>query len=137
MELFPSPTNVPGEDARQTILVAEDEDDIAGYVRIGLENAGYEVLTADDGEEALQLALERKPDLAVLDVRMPMLDGFGVTRQIRRSEPVRDMPVILLTGMGLDEDIEMGRKAGANEYLMKPVALKDLLATVRSALGHR
>jgi CheY-like chemotaxis protein len=107
------------------------------YIRISLEHAGYQVLTTDDGEEALKLALERKPDLAVLDVRMPTLDGFGVTRQIRSSESVSEMPVILLTGSVLADDVEMGEEVGANEYLMKPLSEpEELLDTVRSALDR-
>jgi DNA-binding response OmpR family regulator len=131
------PSQDPSEDWRQTILVADDDEDLVGYIRIRLEGAGYEVLTADDGEKALKLALERKPDLAVLDVRMPTLDGFGVTRQIRRSEAVSEMPVILLTGSVLEEDVAMGHEAGADEYLMKPLSEPDeLLETVRSALDR-
>jgi DNA-binding response OmpR family regulator len=137
VERYSSAEPDPHQDPRQTILVADDDEDLVGYIRIRLESEGYDVLTADDGEQALKLALERKPDLAVLDVRMPTLDGFGVTRQIRRSETVREMPVILLTGSVLAEDIMMGQEAGADEYLMKPLSEpEELLETVRSALDR-
>jgi DNA-binding response OmpR family regulator len=127
-----------GQDNRPTILVADDDTDLVNYIRISLEHAGYQVLTTEDGEEALKLALERKPDLAVLDVRMPTLDGFGVTRQIRSSESVSEMPVILLTGSVLADDVVMGEEVGANEYLIKPLSEPaELLDTVRSALNRK
>lgn len=138
MESLLSTKNGSSQGTGLTILIADDDHDLVGYIRIRLESAGYEVLTADDGEEALKLALERKPDLAVLDVRMPTLDGFGVTRQIRSSEAVGEMPVILLTGSVLEEDVTMGLEAGADEYLMKPLSEpEELLETVRSALDRQ
>lgn len=133
-------SSAPGDlnhENRPTILVADDDYDLVNYIRIRLEHAGYAVLTTDDGEEALKLALERKPDVAVLDVRMPTLDGFGVTRQIRSTESVREMPVILLTGSVLADDVAMGEEVGADEYLMKPLSEpEELLETVRSALDR-
>jgi DNA-binding response OmpR family regulator len=125
------------QEERPTILVADDDLDLVTYIKIRLEQAGYAVLTADDGEKALKIALEHQPDVAVLDVRMPMLDGFGVTRQIRSSETVGKMPVILLTGSVLAEDVAMGEEVGADEYLMKPLSTPDeLVETVRSALNR-
>jgi DNA-binding response OmpR family regulator len=117
--------------------VADDDLDLVNYIKIRLELEGYDVLAAGDGEQALKLALERKPDVAVLDVRMPTLDGFGVTRQIRSNASVSDMPVILLTGSVLAEDVAMGEEVGADEYLMKPLSTpEELLETVRSALNR-
>jgi two-component system, OmpR family, alkaline phosphatase synthesis response regulator PhoP len=122
---------------RPTVLVADDDNDLVNYIKISLEHAGFDVLTTDDGEEALKLALERKPDVAVLDVRMPTLDGFGVTRQIRSNESVREMPVILLTGSVLADDVAMGEEVGADEYLIKPLSEpEELLDIVRSALNR-
>jgi CheY-like chemotaxis protein len=124
------------DERRRTILVADDDHDLLSYVKIRLENAGYDVLATHDGEEALKLALEHEPDLAVLDVRMPTLDGFGVTRQIRSSDSIGAMPVILLTASALADDIAMGFEVGADEYLTKPLSTPDeLLDIVRSALN--
>jgi two-component system alkaline phosphatase synthesis response regulator PhoP len=137
VESLPHAQSDPNQGSRPTVLVADDDYDLVNYIRIRLEHAGYDVLTTDDGEEALKIALERKPDVAVLDVRMPTLDGFGVTRQIRSSESVSEMPVILLTGSVLADDVAMGEEVGANEYLMKPLSEpEELLETVRSALNR-
>ena len=137
MEPAPSTQANLNPENRPTVLVADDDHDLVNYIRICLEHEGYDVLTTDDGEQALKLALERKPDVAVLDVRMPTLDGFGVTRQIRSSEAVSEMPVILLTGSVLADDVAMGEEVGANEYLMKPLSEPaELLDTVRSTLAR-
>jgi two-component system alkaline phosphatase synthesis response regulator PhoP len=137
VEPAPSPQPDLDQENRPTVLVADDDHDLVNYIKIRLEHAGYDVLTTDDGEDALRLALERKPDVAVLDVRMPTLDGFGVTRQIRSNESVSEMPVILLTGSVLADDVAMGEEVGANEYLMKPLSEpEELLDTVRSALNR-
>jgi DNA-binding response OmpR family regulator len=136
VEPAPSTQNGAADERRPTILVADDDFDLLNYLKIRLETAGYQVLTTHDGEEALKLALEHKPDLAVLDVRMPTLDGFGVTRQIRSNDAIREMPVILLTSSVLAEDVSMGFDAGADEYLTKPLSTpEELLETVRSTLG--
>jgi DNA-binding response OmpR family regulator len=124
-----------GTKERPTILVADDDADLLGYLRIRLERAGYGVLTAGDGQEAVSLALGSKPDLAVLDVRMPILDGFRVTRMIRSSDTVAEMPVIFLSASDLAEDIAMGEEVGADEYLTKPLsAAQELLDAVSTAL---
>jgi two-component system alkaline phosphatase synthesis response regulator PhoP len=116
------------------VLVADDDEDLLGYIKFRLEHAGYDVVTASNGEEALRLALEERPSLAVLDVRMPKLDGFQVTRQIRTSA-VSEMPVILLTASSEGEDMVAGYEAGADDYLRKPFsAPEELLSSVNEAL---
>jgi DNA-binding response OmpR family regulator len=121
-------SNPHGSKSR-TVLVADDDHDLLGYIKFRLENAGFEVVTAADGEEALRLALERQPSLAVLDVRMPKLDGFEVTRRIRVNDNVRDMPVILLTASTDPSDMRTGYEAGADDYLRKPFSAPDELIT--------
>jgi DNA-binding response OmpR family regulator len=124
------------EAENSTVLVADDDDDLLGYIKFRLEHAGYEVVTASNGEEALKLALERRPSLAVLDVKMPKLDGFEVTRKIRTSSAVPTMPVILLTASSEAKDMVRGYEAGANDYLRKPFsAPEELLTSVRSVLA--
>jgi DNA-binding response OmpR family regulator len=120
----------------RTVLVADDDADLLGYIKFRLEHAGYDVVTASDGEEALKLALERRPCLAVLDVRMPKLDGFQVTRQIRTSD-MSEMPVILLTASSEAEDMVAGYEAGADDYLRKPFsAPEELLTSVQTVLSR-
>ena len=119
----------------RTVLVADDDHDLLGYIKFRLEHAGFQVVTAADGEEALKLALERQPNLAVLDVRMPKLDGIEVTRRIRVNDSIREMPVILLTASSEPSDMRAGYEAGADDYLRKPFSAPDeLLTSVHSQL---
>ena len=125
----------PQDFETRTVLVADDDDDLLGYIKFRLEHAGFEVVTAGDGEEALKLALEHQPSLAVLDVRMPKLDGIEVTRRIRVNDSVREMPVILLTASSEPSDMVAGYEAGADDYLRKPFsAPEELLTSVQSQL---
>lgn len=119
----------------RTVLVADDDEDLLGYIKFRLEHAGFEVVTVRDGDQALKLALEHRPSLAVLDVRMPKLDGFEVTRRIRTTDAVREMPVILLTACSEREDMVAGYEAGADDYLRKPFsAPEELISSVHSVL---
>jgi DNA-binding response OmpR family regulator len=128
--------NLNSHDAdTRTVLVADDDDDLLGYIKFRLEHAGFQVVTAGDGEEALKLALKHQPNLAVLDVRMPKLDGFEVTRRIRAYDGVREMPVILLTASTEPSDMRAGYEAGADDYLRKPFSAPDeLITSVQSQL---
>ena len=119
------------------VLVADDERDILELVAFRLERSGYEIVRANDGEEALRLALEQRPDLAVLDVMMPSLNGYDVTRELRRNEETRTMPVILLTARAQEADITRGFEAGADDYLKKPFSPQELGARVQAMLGRR
>jgi DNA-binding response OmpR family regulator len=127
----------PHDPKSRTVLVADDDHDLLGYIKFRLEHAGFEVVTAADGEEALRLALERQPSLAVLDVRMPKLDGFEVTRRIRVNDDVREMRVILLTASTEPSDMRTGYEAGADDYLRKPFSAPDeLITSVTSQLNR-
>jgi DNA-binding response OmpR family regulator len=123
--------------ATSTILVADDDDDIRSLVVLRLQRSGYEVLSACDGEEALGLALEHVPDLAVLDVMMPRLDGYELTRRLRADERTRGMPVILLTARVQEADVTRGFEAGADDYLRKPFSPQELGSRVQAILGRR
>jgi DNA-binding response OmpR family regulator len=118
------------------ILVADDEPDILELVEIVLGEAGYEVLTAADGEKALQLAAERTPDLFVLDAMMPKVDGWEVTRQLRGKKATREVPIIMLTARTNRDDVERGREAGVDEYLAKPFLPDEFEAAVSAMLRH-
>jgi DNA-binding response OmpR family regulator len=113
------------------ILVADDEPRYIWAIRINLEARGYEVLTASDGKTAVELAASESPDLVVLDVRMPGLDGFETCQRIRQFSKV---PIIMLTALAEEVDKVKGLDAGADDYVTKPFSVEELLARVRAAL---
>lgn len=119
------------------IVVADDEVDVRELVAYRLSRSGYEVIEAQDGEQALRLALENPPDLAVLDVMMPKLDGYELTRRLRAEPSTQRVPVILLTARAQEADVSQGFEAGADDYLRKPFNPDELLARVRAVLGRR
>ena len=121
---------------RPVVLVADDDPDILSLVALRLQRSGYDVLTAGDGEQALATALERRPDLALLDVMMPKLDGYEVTQRLRASTSTRHMPVILLTARVQEADIARGVEAGADDYVKKPFSTLELRDRVQAALGR-
>ncbi len=121
---------------RPLVLVADDDPDILALVRFRLERDGYEVLSAPDGETALDLALARTPDLALLDVMMPRLDGYEVTRRLREHGPTTTIPIILLTARVQEPDVERGFEAGADDYVTKPFSPQALGERVQAALGR-
>jgi DNA-binding response OmpR family regulator len=127
---------VSATEARPLVLVADDDPDILALVRFRLERDGYEVLSAPDGEAALDLALARTPDLALLDVMMPRLDGYEVTRRLREHGPTTGIPIILLTARVQEPDVELGMQAGADDYVTKPFSPQVLGARVQAALGR-
>ena len=117
------------------ILVADDDSDVRELVVFRLVHAGYEVITAADGEEAASLALERRPDLCLLDVMMPKLDGFEVTRRVRSSPEIADTPILLLTASVHESAVERGIRAGADDHIAKPFSSRELLDRCAAALG--
>lgn len=125
------------DDARPLVLVADNEQDIVALVSFKLEREGYEVVGACDGEQALGLLRARRPSLALLDVHMPKLDGYQVTRQIRQDESLRSTPVIILSGSVKEEDIAASFEAGADDHLKKPFSPASLAARVDAFLEQR
>jgi DNA-binding response OmpR family regulator len=120
-----------------TVLIVDDEPDILLLVRINLEMAGHEVLTAADGEEALVAVHEHHPDAIVLDVMMPKLDGWSVLERLKADEDllIRTIPVVMLTALSTDQDQVRGGIEGAIEYLTKPVAPDALVRAVHDVLA--
>ncbi|HEY6104236.1 MAG TPA: response regulator transcription factor [bacterium] len=114
-----------------TILVVDDEPKIAQLARDYLEHAGFTVLTAADGSTGLARAREDRPDLIVLDLRLPDLDGLDVTRALRKDSSV---PIIMLTARGEESDKLVGLELGADDYVVKPFSPKELVARVRAVL---
>jgi DNA-binding response OmpR family regulator len=125
--------------ARETplVLVADDEEDIRALVAFRLERAGYEVITAADGEEALTLATNRLPDLVVLDMMMPKATGLEVTRSLRELDETKGIPVILLTARAQEADVARGYEAGVDDYVKKPFSPQDLQLRVQTLLERR
>ncbi len=119
------------------VLVADDDPDILALVAYRLERSGFEVLTARDGAEALELTLAHLPDLVVLDVMMPRIDGYGVTEAIRLHPPTERTPVLLLTARVQEADVARGFEAGADDYIKKPFSPQELRARVQAILGRR
>jgi DNA-binding response OmpR family regulator len=129
--------SAPVRKPRPLVLVAEDDEDILEMVVFDLEDEGYEVLTARDGDVAIALALERRPDLVLLDVAMPGLDGYEVTRRLRAEKSTSGTPVVLLTARAQVRDVILGFEAGANDYVTKPFRPEELRTRLQAALGRR
>jgi DNA-binding response OmpR family regulator len=124
------------QDNRHVVVVADDDADIRGLVAVQLETVGYEVHVAEDGEAALALALELRPSVCVLDVRMPGLSGYEVTRALRTR--LGDAVRVLLLSASVERDkIHEGLEAGADAYMEKPFSAKELRDRVRELLGNR
>jgi len=120
---------------RAKILVVDDDEKITSLLRRSLTFEGYDVLTAHDGREGLQKMLESEPDLVVLDVMMPNLDGWEVCERIRKSGST--VPILMLTAKDEVKDRVKGLDLGADDYLVKPFALEELLARVRALLRRK
>ena len=119
---------------KPTVLVAEDEGALITLLRYNLEREGYRVLEAQDGEEALLVASEEKPDLVLLDWMLPQLSGIEVCRRLRGRQETRNVPIIMLTARGEEGDRIRGLDTGADDYMTKPFAMTELLARLRAVL---
>lgn len=120
-----------GEDGlKKKILVVDDEPDFAEMIKMRLEANDFDVVVAYDGAEGLQKALAEKPNLILLDVMMPGMDGFEVLRRLKKAEATCDTPVVMLTAKGESKSMFAGQELGCTDYLIKPCDSKDLLAVV-------
>jgi len=116
------------------IMIVDDERDLVETLTYRLEASGYTVLTAHDGEEGLEKAREEKPDLILLDVMMPKMDGYHVCRLLKFDEELKDIPIIMLTARGQEQDRKTGTDSGANDYVTKPFESSDLLKKIKEYL---
>jgi two-component system phosphate regulon response regulator PhoB len=123
--------------AKESILVVEDEEDIRELLKYNLEKEGFQVFGAATGEAALQAVRDRLPDLILLDLMLPGLDGLEVCRKIRGEAQTRHLPIIMLTAKGEEADIVTGLELGADDYITKPFSPRVLLARLRAALRRR
>ncbi len=118
-----------------TILVVDDSQTELHVLKSLLEKNGYSVQTAEDGAQGIEAAKEHQPDLILMDVVMPVLNGFQATRQLHRDPATSDIPVIMVTTKDQETDRSWGLRQGAVDYVVKPVDAKALLSKIKSALG--
>jgi two-component system phosphate regulon response regulator PhoB len=119
---------------KPTVLVAEDESALVTLLRYNLEREGYRVLDTQDGEEALLIAAEEKPDVIILDWMMPQLSGIEVCRRLRQRQETRNVPILMLTARGEETDRIRGLDTGADDYITKPFSMTELLARLRAVM---
>lgn len=120
--------------ARKRILVVDDEMDLAEMVRFRLEANGYEILLAHDGQQALEVARKEKPDLIILDLMLPKMDGYKVCGLLKMDSRYTNIPVIIFTAKAQVDDMKLGEEAGANAYLTKPFEPAVLLGKIKELL---
>lgn len=121
----------------RTILVVDDEEDILELVTYNLEREGNETLRASTGEEGLRAARSRRPDLIVLDLMLPSIDGLEVMKHLKQDSETRSIPVVMLTAKGEEADIVAGLELGADDYVVKPFSPRVLVARVRAVLRRQ
>src|SRR5450759_331612 len=121
---------------KSVIVLAEDDPQIASLVRYRLEKMGYSVHVGEDGQQALDLVMSVRPDLVVLDVMMPVMNGFQVLRAIKESPDTKHIPAIMLTAREMEDDMLKGFDLGAADYITKPFSPAELAARVKAALNN-
>lgn len=122
---------------RETILIVDDEEDIIELIKYNLKSEGYTILTAMTGEAAIKIAKNFRPDLLVLDLMLPGIDGLEVTRHLKKEDATMDIPIVMVTAKGEESDIVAGLELGANDYISKPFSPKELTARIRAILRRR
>ncbi len=122
---------------KETILVVDDEEDILELVRYTLQREGYPILTASSGEKALKMARQQSPDLIVLDLMLPGMDGLDVARHLKKDASCRQIPIVMLTAKGEEADVVTGLELGAEDYVTKPFSPRILAARIKAVLRRR
>jgi DNA-binding response OmpR family regulator len=121
---------------RKKILLVDDSSTVLLMERMILQKSHYDVVTANDGQEGVERARSERPDLILMDVVMPRMDGFEACRRLREQEDTRSIPVIMVTTRGELQSVESGYASGCSDYVTKPINGLELLAKVRSCLGE-
>jgi len=116
------------------VLIVEDEKDIRQLVIYTLQYAGYQVIAAVNGEEAVALTQQEQPDLILMDVRMPRMDGYQAAQLIKNDEITRHIPIVFLSAKGQESEVEHGFEVGAEDYMIKPFSPTELIDRIRSVL---
>lgn len=120
--------------AKEKILIVDDEEHIIELLKFNLLNAGYEILTANNGIDAVKIAKAEKPNLLLLDLMLPGIDGFDVCKEIKRNNEMKSTSIIMLTAKGEELDKILGLELGADDYITKPFSVRELLARVKAVL---
>ena len=123
--------------AKERILVVDDEEDILELVRFNLDREGYQVISTTSGEKALKIAKTEFPDLIVLDLMLPGIDGLECTKLLKNDPDTMDIPIVMLTAKGEEADIVTGLELGADDYITKPFSPRILVARVRAVLRRK
>lgn len=117
------------------ILIADDRSEVVELVKVALEGENYQILSASDGREALEKIRKMRPDLILLDIIMPKMDGFEVLENLTNNSKTKDIPVIMLTAKGQKVDEQKGRRLGAQDYVVKPFSPSHLLNKIEEMLA--
>jgi len=120
---------------KKTVLIVDDDPDIVRAIRFGLEREAIQCLEANDGEAALRTAQQEKPDLIVLDVMLPGINGYKVARLLKFDQSYRNIPIVMLTARSSDSDRELGEETGADVYVTKPFKIDTLVGVVKKSLS--
>lgn len=123
--------------AKPRVVIADDDPDIRRLVQITVSNAGCDVTVAADGEQALELIRQSPPDLVILDVLMPRMDGWEVAKELKSDPLTRSVPIMFLTSRGQEHDVLEGFNSGAADYMVKPFSPRELQVRVRAVLSKR
>ena len=121
---------------KSRILVVDDDREIIAILKSELAKEGYEVLASSEGKEALEMIKAEKPHLIILDIVLPGMDGYEILDRLKKDDETEKIPVIMLTDMGLDEDIKKGINMGAQHYLTKPLRTRMLIRCIESTLNQ-
>jgi len=119
---------------RETVLIVEDEEDILNLLQFNFESAGFDVHTTGDGREGLAMARRLRPDIVLLDLMLPGMDGFDICKSLKRDPETAQIPVVMLTARGEEVDRIVGLELGADDYVVKPFSFRELLLRARAVL---
>jgi CheY-like chemotaxis protein len=123
------------EEVRKVVLIVDDQPSIVTTLKFQVMNAGFDVLVANSGEQAMKIITESRPDLILLDVMMPRINGWEVCRRLKANPATSEIPIFMVTSLHGDADTSEARNSGANEFLVKPIKTDDLIKRIKKYLG--